>query len=76
MKLIFKNIIVNRRSRVGLHKITIPIPNFSFLNRFTKGNRDKKHEAGPYFEILYLDDDLRIHRTGEGKYFVQTKINS
>ena len=27
----------------------------------------------PYFDLLYLDDDLRIHRTGEDNYFVQVK---
>ena len=27
----------------------------------------------PYFEVAFLDDDLRIHRTGEGNTFVQRR---
>ena len=27
----------------------------------------------PYFDVLYLDDELRIHKTGQGNIFVQAR---
>lgn len=33
-------------------------------------------EPQAYFDILYLDETVRAHRTGEGKIFVQTRDNS
>ncbi|KAJ1393746.1 hypothetical protein B484DRAFT_459278 [Ochromonadaceae sp. CCMP2298] len=30
--------------------------------------------GGAYFDVLYLDEDLRVHRTGRGDYFVQTRL--
>lgn len=51
--------------------LTLPVP-FPLLNRvmsFFTG----KEPPRPYFELLYLDDSLRIHRTGEGNVFVQAR---
>ena len=31
----------------------------------------RKSPPKPYFEILYLDHDLRVHKTGQGNVFVQ-----
>lgn len=59
-----------------LSKITIPLPNFSLLERFTR-RKDKSQERRkdlPSFTMLYLDDDLRIHRTAQGQYFVQSRL--
>jgi hypothetical protein len=33
-------------------------------------------EPPAYFDVLYIDQDLRVHRTGEGKIFVQQRANS
>jgi len=33
-------------------------------------------EPPAYFDVLYIDQDLRAHRTGEGKIFVQQRDNS
>ena len=35
--------------------------------------KDPKVEPPAYFDVLYLDDEIRAHRTGEGKIFVQKR---
>jgi len=51
--------------------ITIPVPG-PFITRilsfFTRRQPPKA-----YFDVLYLDSTLRVHRTGEGNIFVQQK---
>jgi hypothetical protein len=42
---------------------------FSRILRF--GRKDKKVPPKAYFDVLYLDDELRIQRTGEDNLFVQ-----
>jgi hypothetical protein len=36
--------------------------------------QDPNVEPQAYFDILYIDDELRAHRTGEGKVFVQARF--
>ena len=36
-----------------------------------RGYFARKTPPKPFFEILYLDDDLRVHKTGQGNVFVQ-----
>lgn len=76
INLTFRRVIFNRRSRIGLNKITIPIPSFSFLKRFQKREDpdDQNKKTGPYFNMIYLDDEMRIHKTGDNNYFVQTRL--
>jgi len=49
--------------------LTLPVPG-PFLTRvlsfFTR-----KPPPQPYFDLLYLDDTLRVHRTGQGNLFIQ-----
>ncbi len=61
--------------------ILIPVPAplitrlivfFSRVFRFGK-KVDKKVPPKAYFDVLYLDDELRIQRTGEDNLFVQAK---
>jgi hypothetical protein len=35
--------------------------------------KDPNLEPQTYFDLLYVDDDFRAHKTGEGKYFVQRR---
>ncbi|KAL3927901.1 MAG: hypothetical protein SGARI_005195 [Bacillariaceae sp.] len=50
-------------------------------NRFVKSlgkkkkTRDEKRGLPPngYFDVLYLDHNLRVHKTGEDNYFVQAR---
>lgn len=51
--------------------ITRLIVFFSRVFRF--GKKDKKVPPKAYFDVLYLDDELRIQRTGEDNLFVQAK---
>ena len=52
--------------------ITRLIVFFSRVFRFGK-KVDKKVPPKAYFDVLYLDDELRIQRTGEDNLFVQAK---
>jgi hypothetical protein len=45
-----------------------------FVSRLVRfGRKGAKRVPNGYFDILYLDDNLRVHRTGEDNYFVQAK---
>eukprot|EP00434_Breviolum_minutum_P031805 symbB.v1.2.028131.t1/scaffold2948.1/size94957/3 len=63
------------RISLGQRRLTLqlPVPG-PFLTRiitfFTRKSPPK-----PYFEILYLDHDLRVHKTGQGNVFVQEKMS-
>jgi PAP_fibrillin len=56
----------------------IPVPGpfitrcIVFLSRILRFGKVKKVPKG-YFDLLYLDDDLRVHRTGEDNIFVQSR---
>lgn len=63
-------------------KIYIPVP-AAFLTRliiiwgkiisFVRKNSAPKAPPGAYFDILYLDRDLRIHKTGQDNLFIQVR---
>ena len=81
MSLAFKRIVVNREPRRWLARklfsqLTFLLPDFSVLERFTrrKGEEKERRTNRPGFEILYLDDDLRIHNTTQGQLFVQSRL--
>ena len=56
----------------------IPVPGpfitrcIVFLNRLLRRKVVKKVPKA-YFDILYLDGQLRVHRTGEDNYFIQAR---
>jgi len=39
----------------------------------TLQGKDPKVEPPAYFDVLYIDNEVRCHRTGEGKIFVQMR---
>lgn len=58
----------------------IPVPGpfitrcIVFLSRiFRFGKKGTKKVPKGYFDLLYLDEELRIHRTGEDNIFVQSR---
>jgi hypothetical protein len=53
--------------------ITRLIVFFSRVVKFWKRDAEKKVPPKAYFDVVYLDEDLRIHRTGEDNLFVQAK---
>jgi len=45
-----------------------------FFSRIFKfGRKSVKKVPKAYFDVLYLDDQLRIHKTGEDNFFVQAR---
>jgi hypothetical protein len=53
---------------------TIVVRCLVFVTRLVRfGRKGGKRVPKGYFDILYLDSDLRVHRTGEDNYFVQAK---
>ena len=77
LRLDFRRVVIHRRSRFPrlFGTITVPLPRFSVLERFTRREgQGAGARPGPFFEVLYLDDDVRVHRTGEGNVFVQSRL--
>ena len=52
--------------------LVVPVPG-PFLTRLLFLFRPRKKVPTAYFDVLYLDDDLRVHRTGQGNLFVQQR---
>jgi hypothetical protein len=80
MNLNFKRVVIERNSRWPrlLGKITIRLPSFRFLStyaRFVSQGRTKRpRSSGPGFVIQYMDSDIRIHKTRDGIWFIQTRL--
>lgn len=52
--------------------LTFPVPG-PFITRIITLFTGKKPPK-PYFDVLFLDESLRVHRTGEGNIFIQEKV--
>lgn len=81
MQLIFKRAVLLRRSRFPwlFRRLVIPFPNPGFLRwlgRILSRGKANQSRRGAGFTILYLDDDLRMHRTFDGLYFVQQRLKA
>ena len=78
MDLRFKKVIIQRESRFPrlLGRITVLIPSFKYLSAFVRfATRGKVKSMEPGFELRYVDQDLRMHKTRDGIWFIQTRIN-
>ena len=77
LRLTFRSATLKFRKRfLGLFKtLTIPVPAVTFTRIIFFFRRKKTIPKPPFFEVLYLDHDLRIQRTGDGNLFVQQKIS-
>ena len=55
-------------------KLTLffPVPG-PFLTRILFAFRPSKKPPPAFFDVLYLDDELRVHKTGQGNVFVQRR---
>mmetsp|Transcript_21128 Transcript_21128/g.60582 ORF Transcript_21128/g.60582 Transcript_21128/m.60582 type:complete len:361 (+) Transcript_21128:130-1212(+) len=71
LDLTFRRVNILRKSRFPrlFGKLSVRLPS-RLLRRL---NRDKD-ERGPYLTIKYLDDDFRIHQSGTGNYFIQSRV--
>ena len=70
----FKKFTIYRKSRFGPKKISIPIPNIRFIyvivyNLMLNTNKTKK----PFNTILYVDEDLLVKQSSEGKIYISKK---
>ena len=52
--------------------LLIPVPG-PFLTSLLFAFRPKKKPPPAFFDVLYLDDDLRVHKTAQGNLFVQRR---
>ena len=74
VRLKFRRVKLLRRGRIKA--IIIPLPPSWFLRgvaRFASRGKAKLSERGAGFEMLYLDSELRCHKTFDGQYFVQKR---
>ena len=67
----FKKVNILRKSRFPqlFGKLSFRLPS-RLLRRLNIG----KDKRGPYLTIKYLDDDLRIHQSGSGNWFIQSRV--
>lgn len=78
--LTFRKIIVQRRKKNWLLPVigwketsTFYLPSFRFLRAFAK-LRGSAAASKAYFELKYIDKDFRMHKTGDGNWFIQSRI--
>eukprot|EP00930_Biecheleria_cincta_P031097 TRINITY_DN21576_c0_g1_i1.p1 TRINITY_DN21576_c0_g1~~TRINITY_DN21576_c0_g1_i1.p1 ORF type:complete len:349 (-),score=57.13 TRINITY_DN21576_c0_g1_i1:132-1151(-) len=84
VQLSFRKVRLLRRSRFPrfFGEITIPLPSPKILRnigRLFARAKDKEQGVNPSrrgagFTLLYVDEDLRIHQTFDGLYFVQRRL--
>ena len=75
VQLYFRRVKLRRRSRF-LRSLIIPLPPSGLLRaiaRFASRGKAQLSRRGAGFQMLYLDDDLRMHKTFDGQYFVQQR---
>ena len=77
IRLSFKKVKLLRQSRFPrlFGEITIRLP--SRLIRWLGSRKDEEvddQNIGPYLRLRYLDDDLRMHTTNTGNWFIQTRL--
>ena len=80
----FKKVNILRKSRFPrlFGKITIRLPSrlirlFASKNKKVDdndNNGDSSSKRGPYLRLRYVDDDLRMHTTDSGNWFIQTRL--
>lgn len=58
-----------------LEDVSFSFPPAAVGDFFTRlKGRDPTVDPPAYFDILYIDADVRVHQTGEGKIFVQRRV--
>ena len=82
----FKKVNILRKSRWPrlFGKITIRLPsrlirllaskNKKVDDTNNNGGEDGSSRRGPYLRLKYVDDDLRMHTTDSGNWFIQTRL--
>jgi len=71
----FKRVKLLRRSRLA-KTVILPLPPNWLLRsvaRWASRGKAQLSRRGAGFQILYLDDELRAHKTFDGQYFLQQR---
>mmetsp|Transcript_831 Transcript_831/g.2637 ORF Transcript_831/g.2637 Transcript_831/m.2637 type:complete len:265 (-) Transcript_831:8-802(-) len=83
MQLSFRKVRLLRNSRFPrlFGEVNIPLPNPKLLRNigrfFAKamgGGKPNESDRGAGFTLLYVDQDMRVHQTFDGLYFVQRRL--
>ena len=76
--LTFKAVKILRNSRFPrlFGQFTFRLPS-RLIRWFASRNKPKEERSrGPYLQVQYLDDNLRMHTTDTGNWFIQTRLES
>ena len=76
--LTFRSIKILRKSRFPhiFGEINVRLPS-GLIRWFASRNKvegEEREMAGPYLRLRYVDDNLHMHTTNSGNWFVQTQI--
>lgn len=74
--LTFKAVKILRKSRFPrlFGQFTLRLPS-RLIRWFASRNKpEEERSRGPYLRLQYLDDDLRMHTTDSGNWFIQTRL--
>lgn len=83
MRLSFKKVKLLRKSRFprlfGETTIRLPSRLIRWLGSSSRNGEkeemaDDRNNIGPYLQFRYLDDNLRMHTTNTGNWFIQTRL--
>jgi len=75
VELVFRFVKVQLNRFFGLKlkwSLTVPVPG-PFLTRLLFSWRPNKRPPPAYFDVLFLDKELRVHKTGQGNVFIQQR---
>ena len=79
MNLYFKRFTIFRKSRFSrkIHRISLPIPSFRILKAFSSSLMINSGipMKNPYKTIMYVDEDMRIHKSSANKWYIQKKVS-
>mmetsp|Transcript_1022 Transcript_1022/g.1465 ORF Transcript_1022/g.1465 Transcript_1022/m.1465 type:complete len:360 (-) Transcript_1022:122-1201(-) len=74
--LTFKSVKILRNSRFPrlFGQFTFRLPSRLIRWLSSRGKAEEEVNKGPYLQLRYLDDDLRMHITDSGNWFIQTRL--
>lgn len=75
IELVFRSVIIRFTKRFfGLKQVRLPIPALTITRILAFFGRTEKPNPA-FFDVLYLDHDLRVQKTGDGNIFIQQKLD-
>ena len=71
----FQSVKILRNSRIGLHTIILPAPRFiiKLIRLVLNLNKVEDQKKELYKEIMYLDNDLLIKKSSQGKIYISQR---